>query len=485
MKITLKNINEFSKSKNAKVFFIFNNSRNKAKKQISNRFLKIVEPKNIEIFILDDLKKNIIFNLGNEEGVNLRKIRLFARKIILILKEKKIEKSDWFLEDILLSKRIRKMELVKEIFENIVLANYDFNKYKEKKEKIIKEINIYLLEHNKYKKILKNSLLISSAVNFSRDLINIPGSEMTPKKLAEIARENFRNKNEISLEIFDKKKISKNKFGGIIGVSKGSKEDPRFIIIKYFGKKKNSKFDLSFIGKGVTFDSGGLNIKTGNNMVDMYMDMAGAGAVLGALKAIVSLKIPLNIVVAIPAVENMPSSESYRPGDLLRTFSGKTIEVLNTDAEGRIILADALSYVEKKFKPKLMVDLATLTGAAIVALGQRAIAVFSNNNKLEGKLKEIGELSGDYIWPMPLWEEYEEEIKGTFGDVKNIGSTRYGGAIIGAIFLKQFIKKIDWVHMDIAPTMSSIESDYLAKGASGTGVRFLVSLAENFANLWR
>ncbi len=483
MEILLKDLKNFSRAKEAKVFFFFENSFKETKKQIAAKILKLSRPNDLEIAILENGLKVIIFNLGKKNNFNLRKLRLAVRRATLFLKEKEIQNSAWFLEDILKIKE--KEKFLKEFFENVALAEYEFNNYKTKKKKPLKSIAIYLTQAKKYQPPLKQALEISLAVNFARDLTNTPGSEMTPKKLSQIAKKTFKNEKSVSLKIFGKKELIKMGFGGILGVSKGSKEEPQLIIIKYFGNKKSKKIDLALVGKGVTFDSGGLSIKTAEHMVDMYMDMAGAGAVLGALKALVKLKIPINIIVAVPAVENMPSSESYRPGDLLKTFSKKTIEVLNTDAEGRVILADALSYVEKIYKPRLIIDLATLTGAAIVALGQRAIAVFSNREKLEQKLRTIGEDPGDYVWPMPLWEEYEEEIKGTFGDVQNIGATKYGGAIIGAVFLKQFIEKTPWVHMDIAPTMTAIKSDYLAKGATGTGVRFLIDLAKNFSNLWK
>jgi leucyl aminopeptidase len=227
----------------------------------------------------------------------------------------------------------------------------------------------------------------------------------------------------------------------------------------------------------VTFDSGGLNLKPSEAMSDMHMDMSGAASVVATMRLASELKIKRNIVGLIPVVENMPSGKSYHPGDILRTSCGKTIEVLNTDAEGRIILADALCYA-KRFKPSFIIDVATLTGAATVALGQRAMAIFSNNEAFLEKVKNLGELSGDYVWPMPLWEEYEEDIKGTFGDVANTGKTRYGGAITGALFLYQFIKDsgVPWLHIDMAPRITSIEGEYLAKGSSGAPVRLLVKI---------
>lgn len=216
----------------------------------------------------------------------------------------------------------------------------------------------------------------------------------------------------------------------------------------------------------------------------MHMDMSGGAAVIHGMAAVARLKLPINVVGLIPAVENMPSGSSYRPGDLLKTMSGKTIEVLNTDAEGRVILADALWYGATKYKPELMVDFATLTGAAQAALGKYLSALFTNKPELNQKLVEIGMKSGDYVWPMPLWDEYLENVKGTFGDWANAGKQGTGGgAINGAKFLEQFVGKTTWAHLDIAPRMTTIESEYLAKGASGVGVRYIVELAKNYPGI--
>lgn len=216
----------------------------------------------------------------------------------------------------------------------------------------------------------------------------------------------------------------------------------------------------------------------------MHMDMSGGAAVIHGIAALARLNLPINVVGIIPAVENMPSGSSYRPGDLLKTMSGKTIEVLNTDAEGRVILSDALYYGATKYKPGLIIDFATLTGAAHVALGSYSSAIFTNKEGLQEKLVEMGKRSGDYVWPFPLWDEYLNEIKGTFGDIANIGKgDRYGGAIHGAKFLEQFVDNTPWAHVDIAPRMTTIESEYLSKGASGVGVRYIVELAKNYSSL--
>jgi leucyl aminopeptidase len=236
-------------------------------------------------------------------------------------------------------------------------------------------------------------------------------------------------------------------------------------------------------GKGVTFDSGGLNLKPSEGIYEMHMDMSGAAAVIHTVVLAARLKLKRNVIALAPAVENMPSGSSYRPGDILKSLSGKTIEVLNTDAEGRIILADALTYAER-YKPQLVVDVATLTGASLIALGQVASAIMTRDEKLADKIREWGEEAGEYVWPLPLWDEYDYIVKGTFGDIPNIpaeGNTRYAGVIGGGMFLYQFAKNHPaWVHIDMAPRMTSAKGDNLAKGAVGSPVRLLLKIIEEF-----
>lgn len=430
-------------------------------------------------------KSTILLNLGEREKWNQRKFLLNLRKIIRFSKENRIEKLTLFLEKAIPSGADLN-NLTRQTAENILLADYEFIRYKKEPKEgwpKLKIIEISWPNSQKYQKDLNSGRIIGQAVNFVRDLANTPGGEMTPGKLAEIASKSVKNLRNIQIEIFDEKKLKKLGMGGILGVSQGSSQKPRLIILKYLPKGKNKRIDLAFVGKGITFDTGGLSLKPAESMIEMHLDMSGGGAVLGAILAIAQMKLPLNIIGLIPAAENMPSGQSYRPGDILKTYDGKTIEVINTDAEGRIILADALAYGAKNFKPKMIIDVATLTGAARVALGQRAIALFTNQPKMESLLRQIGEDSGDYVWPLPCWEEYEEEIKGTFGDIANLGKTKWGGAITGALFLKNFVNDLPWLHLDIAPTDTAIENQGLALGATGTGVRYLIQLAQDFPKI--
>ncbi len=379
------------------------------------------------------------------------------------------------------------------------MANFEFVKYKTPPPEgfpFVEEIEAITGKPSKeIAEGLRRGLIIGEEINACRELANTPGGDMTPRALATHA---VAGSEELGIRttILDEKKIKELGMGGILGVSKGSVEPPRFIIQEYMRGPKTKK-PIVLVGKGVTFDTGGLNLKPSSAIYEMHMDMSGGAAVIHAIRAAARLKVKKNIVGLVPAVENMPSGSSYRPGDLLRTLSGKTIEVLDTDAEGRVILADALSYA-KTFDPSVVIDVATLTGAAMAALGQRYSALFSNEKKLGARLCAIGEETGDRAWPMPLSADYEEEIKGTFGDLANVGKTRYGGAITGAVFLWQFIKDdspdstqnksgkpaktIPWAHLDIAPRMTTIEGEYLAKGAAGAPVMLLTRFLEEYSS---
>ncbi len=456
---------------------------------INLRFLKEIKDKEIvsvefrqqkgEHFLeRPDGSRVLVIGIERLEKVNHRRAILLARKVISLAKTNRIKRLSLNFYDFsfpeLKNSEEEKAELLATNFE---MANFEFTKYRTPPEdgwSFVEEIVITGEISEGVKRAFRTGQIIGDGVNLMRELVNTPALEMTPEGFAFETKKILKNRN-IKIQIFDKMGIERLKMGGLLGVARGSVNEPRFIVLNYRGAKERTPIVL--IGKGVTFDSGGLNLKPSEAMSDMHMDMSGAASVVATLRLASELKIKRNIIGLIPVVENMPSGKSYHPGDILRTSCGKTIEVLNTDAEGRIILADALCYA-KRFKPSFIIDVATLTGAATVALGQRAMAIFSNNEALLEKVKNLGELSGDYVWPMPLWEEYEEDIKGTFGDVANTGKTRYGGAITGAIFLYQFIKDsgVPWLHIDMAPRITSIEGEYLAKGSSGAPVRLLLKI---------
>lgn len=433
-------------------------------------------------------QKIISIGIGPQEKFNQRKFILLPRKIIAAAKTNKIKKlAINFSNFIFSSLKLKESEIAEILAIGFEMANFEFVKYKSKPKEgfnFIEVIEVIGANKQEIKNGFKKGQIVGEEVNNCRILVNMSGGEMTPKILAQQAA-NVSKKYKIKVKILSENQIKKFKMGGILGVAKGSSEKPRFIILEYL--KGGRQKPIVLVGKGITFDSGGISLKSAEAMQEMRMDMSGGGAVIHTIISSARLGLKKNIIGLIPAVENMPSGSSYRPGDVLKTMSGKTIEVLNTDAEGRIILADALTYA-KKYNPKLIIDIATLTGASMIALGQRAIALFTKDENLEKLCRETGEETEDYVWPLPLWEEYEEDIKGDFGDIINTGKTRYGGAILGAMFLYQFIKDysskrlghVPWIHLDIAPRMTSIEGDYLAKGAAGSPVRLLIKILEKF-----
>lgn len=447
----------------------------------------VVEVKNgIETLVLVIGKQEKLARQGSHAqrsdlgGMTRRKLMLVARRVVREALGKKYAELAIDFQDFHFSHlKIAAANLAELLATNFVMAEFSFQEFlTEPKGGFPKIKNLYLM--NVSDKAVQagvvRGMIIGEEVNRSRHIATMPGGEMTPQILARHARASVKGL-PVKVTVLDEKKMEKLGMGGVLGVGKGSEAPSCFIVLEYFGGKKSERPTV-LVGKGVTFDTGGINLKPSESVLGMNMDMSGGAAVIHALAAAARLKLKKNIVVLVPAVENMMSGASYRPGDIIRSMSGKTIEVLNTDAEGRIILADALHYA-KRYTPSLVIDVATLTGAAMGALGERASALFTEDEKLELKLRHLGEESGDYVWPLPLWDEYDEEIKGTFGDVANLGRTRYGGAITAAVFLKQFVDKAySWVHLDIAPRMTTLPDEFLSKGSAGAPVRLLVKVLE-------
>lgn len=434
--------------------------------------------KDISVSHLEKDNGQTILLIKSQKEMNLRKFILLVRSIIAYARQYKLK--DIGLDFFQLDFKLDDYSKARIIAENLIMANFEFIEYKTDKKDISFVNDVYILGDisKEAQKGFNDGTLIGQSVNDARVLANTNGGAMTPEILADYAKKISSRNKKIKTTVLEKKDMQKLGMGGILGVAQGSNQDPKFIIMEFLnGKPKDAPIVL--IGKGITFDSGGINIKPADACSDMYMDMAGGAAVMEAVEAAGLLDIKKNIIGIVPAAENMPSGTSYRPGDVLKMMSGATVEVNNTDAEGRILLADALTYCHK-YNPKVVIDVATLTGAALSALGQRASAIFANNSKLVETLQDLGEKTGDYVWPLPLWEEYEEELKGDFADYSNVQKTRYGGAIIGATFLHFFAKKLNWGHIDIAPRMSSVEGEFLAKGATGVPVRLLVKFLEEY-----
>jgi len=282
----------------------------------------------------------------------------------------------------------------------------------------------------------------------------------------------------IKVKIINEPAMKKLGMNALLGVARGSNEPPKLIVMEYNGGKKGEK-PVVLVGKGITFDSGGISIKPSDSMDEMKTDMSGGAAVIGTLMASADLKIPLNIVGIIPATENLPGGKAYKPGDILKSMSGKTIEIMNTDAEGRVVLADAFEYANK-YKPAAMIDMATLTGACIIALGDLIIGMMGTDERLKSMIRDASDATGEKVWELPLWKEYDELIKSDVADVKNTGG-RAGGTITAALFLSKFVGEYPWVHLDIAgPAWLKKDRPYINKGASGVGVRLMVELLRNW-----
>ncbi|MEE8472645.1 MAG: leucyl aminopeptidase [Dehalococcoidia bacterium] len=369
------------------------------------------------------------------------------------------------------------------VAEGGLLGTYTFRRHltKPPDHKGLQELRIVESDASKVpamKKGCSRGLVMAEATNLARDLVNEPSNFMTPTDLAERAR-SMAAAEGLECEVLEPDRIKELGMGGLLGVAQGSHQPARFIILRYRGRRA-ARGTLGIIGKGLTFDSGGISIKPSEGMGDMKGDMSGAAAVIAAMQAIARLKPRINVTALVPATENLPGGGAFKPGDVLQAMNGKTIEIANTDAEGRLILADALSYA-RKLKLSPLVDVATLTGACHVALGSLYSGAFSNTPDLLDRVVKAGEAAGERHWPMPLPEEYKELNRSDVADVKNTGG-RYGGAITAALFLAEFSEDTPWVHLDIAGTFDTDKDrGYLVKGATGVGVRSLVNLALSLA----
>jgi len=427
--------------------------------------------------------------VGGQQGrtlLKLRKMVLVLRKVIVTAKQNKVRTLalEWSAVRKLADKTISDKKLGEILATAFQMANFDFTVYKKEPEggfDSVDEVHVVGAPALVREGITRGEI-IAMEVNSTRALANTPGGDMTPKILSQVAK-TIAQDTKVKVEVLGKKEMEKLGMGGVLGIAKGSTEEPQFIVMEYRGTSKSKK-PVVLIGKGVTFDTGGLQVKPGDSMYEMHMDMSGGAAVIHAVVLAAKLKLKVNVVGLVPAVENSPSGAAVRPGDILKSLSGRTIEILHTDAEGRVIMADAITYA-KQYDPKIVVDVATLTGASLVALGTHASAFMTNKESLIPTIQRLGEASGDYVWPFPAWEEYEEMTKGTFGDVPNIstaGNSRHGGVIAGGMFLREFAKDLScpWVHIDMAPRMTSTQGEFLAKGAAGAPVRLLLGIIEEY-----
>ena len=360
------------------------------------------------------------------------------------------------------------------------LGTYRFDRYRtqEKPERkpSLKQFKILTTSVAAARKLYRPLSGVADGVILTRDLVSEPANVIYPKTLAQEARK--LSKLGVKVEVLGRARMKQLGMGALLGVAQGSAFEPQIVVMRWNGAPRMQP--VAFVGKGVTFDSGGISIKPSGGMEDMKWDMGGSGVVIGLMKALAARKAKANVVGVVGLVENMPSATAQRPGDIVTSMSGQTIEVINTDAEGRLVLADALWYTQKRFKPRFMVDLATLTGAIIVALGDQHAGLFSNNDELSGRLEKVGRAVGEPVWRLPLAAEYDKLINSDAADMKNVGS-RGAGSITAAQFLQRFVAGVPWAHLDIAGvTWSKKVSPTVPKGGTGFGVRLLDRLVADY-----
>jgi leucyl aminopeptidase len=418
-------------------------------------------------------KRVLLAGGGRAEAFHSAQVRKLAGAALRYLKSRSLKNIAMVLEG-----GWATGELVSAAVEGAVLGDYEPDRYKSNGDhrSEVETFSVLAAQDGEdLDRAVERGRILAEAQNFTRTLVNEPANRLTPSKIAEAAGELARETG-LEVEVLDEARMKEMGMGALLGVAQGSAEPPALIVLRYRPEHQAAEAHLGLVGKGVTFDTGGISIKPADGMEKMKYDMAGGGAMLGAMRALAQLKPSIAVSAFIPCVENMPGSRAQRPGDIVTAMSGKTVEVINTDAEGRLILADAISYARQQGCTHL-VDAATLTGAIVVALGHYRVGLFSNDDSLRDRVLTASELEGERMWPMPLDEEYKDYLKSVFADLPNVGG-RWGGSITAAMFLKEFAEDTPWVHLDIAGTAWLDDGKaYLAKGASGIPVRTLVRLA--------
>ena len=427
-------------------------------------------------------KEILLYNIGNEKDFSMNNVDRVGGEIFSLIP--KAIKSISICMSLNKKLKIIPEEFAANILHGLKLRSYTFYKYKLKSKNkynnSLKEIKLVVNDISLVKKYYNPLKALEEGVFLTRNLVSEPANILTPKVLAQEA-EKLKSLG-VKVEVLKLPQIKRLKMGALLGVAMGSANEPRVVSMTWNGtKNKKSKPEVCFVGKGVTFDTGGISIKPSGGMEDMKWDMGGSGVVIGLMKALAGRKANVNVTAVVGLVENMPSSKAQRPGDVVIASSGHSIEVINTDAEGRLVLADAVTYAINKFRPKRIIDLATLTGAVIVSLGPQRAGIFSNNDELASNIFKSGEKTGEKVWRMPVGEEYDDDIKSAIADMKNVGSGRGAGATSGAKFIEQFTQNIPWVHIDIAGvTWSKSNSKLYPTGGTGFGVRLLNTYIKDF-----
>lgn len=417
----------------------------------------------------------IIFSLGSKDKFNLVTWLSVGSAIAKFLVLNLVDVANLLIPEQVYTKLSLTEDVALEKF-LVELGNglYYFDDFKSEKAKLALE-KIVVVSENNHKKIFANVVAVLEGYFVVRDLANNPPNIATPSYLASVAEGFAKISDKVNVEILNKKELQKLGMHAFLGVAKGSVEEPKFIKLQYNGGKKSDK-PVVLVGKGITFDSGGISLKPGANMDDMKYDMCGAATVIGTFAAIAHLNVAVNLVVLVAACENMPSGNAQKPGDIVTSMAGKTIEILNTDAEGRLILCDALHYA-KQYNPEWVIDVATLTGACVVALGSVASGLYVNNEELHDAIQSASVATNEKVWRMPLFDEYKALLKGTHADLLNIGGWGgKGGSVTAACFLQEFTD-YNWAHLDIAGVANSAD----AKGGTGRPFKLLVELIRNHA----
>jgi leucyl aminopeptidase len=411
----------------------------------------------------------LLVGLGRERDFDDGKFRTAVGKAIAALKQTGVTDAV-----LCLSANVKQRDLGWRAAQSAIAATdatYRFERMKSKQEvgRGVRHLTLLVAEREELAAAqagLRQGAAIAHGMSLAKDLGNLPGNVCTPAYLANAARE-LAKQHKLTVQVLERKDMEKLGMGSLLSVARGSHEPPKLIVLKYDGGRRGGK-PYALVGKGVTFDTGGISLKPAPEMDEMKFDMCGAASVLGTLRAVAELKLPINVVGVIPATENMPGGSATKPGDIVTSMSGQTVEILNTDAEGRLILCDALTYTER-FEPQAVVDIATLTGACVIALGHVASGLFANDDALTEQLLAAGQTARDRAWHLPLWDDYQEQLKSNFADFANIGG-RPAGSVTAACFLARFTKKFKWAHLDIAGVAWKSGA---AKGATGRPVPLL------------
>ena len=428
-------------------------------------------------------KRVLLVGIGSRDSMTLERLRQAMGTAVKCARQVRAKSMAYLMPEV--SKSVGRVgDIAQAMIEGAVLGEYRFTEYRTERSEPVSALQSCTLlapttaSQAEIKAGAQRGRILGEATCFVRNLCNHPANIMKPSRVMAEAKA-IAKESKIRLKVLDRQHMKKLGMGGLLGVAQGSIEPPHFLILDYSGGPRTQR-PVVLVGKTVTFDSGGISLKPSENMEQMKADMTGGAEVLAAVRAASRLKLPINVTGLLPVTENMPGGRATKPGDILTMLSGKTVEVQNTDAEGRLILADGLTYASR-LKPACVIDVATLTGACIVALGQFAIGMLGNDDDLKNELRQAGNDSGERVWEMPLWDEYFEQLKSDVADMRNIGG-RGGGMITAAMFLSKFVGDYPWVHLDIASTdWSAAERPCITKGPTGTGTRLLIQYLMNRA----